>query len=221
MDLFPEIRQAEIMDWRDAERVRITRYLDDHFPTLAHDIGTKVDEMGWTDWLWRSDFHDREVAPLVEAWNTHSFDTLRQDMTETVQTLDAVLAGQSERSDLSWREVAEIGATAAASAAPFAILPFTGSIATVNGTSFFVFSTAVVSIPILTGVIGAAILGGIASTEFRNRQMAAMRERYKTEVIEEARRRIVGAEDEADSSLKRVLLDEVDRIARTRLEAFA
>lgn len=172
------------------------------------------------DWLWRSAFHDREIAPMVEAWMRTAFESLRQDMTASAGALDETLRAQSAQGTWSWEEIATAGATAAVSVAPFAILPFAGSLATVTATSFFVFTTSAVSIPILTAVLGMVAVGGIVSTEFRNRQIAALRKRYLGQVVSAARSRILGPEaGNAAASLRGLLLGEVDRLTRARLEA--
>lgn len=214
-----DLIRSEILDWRDGERLKIVDHLAQHLPALNKRIECAVNEMGVSDWVWRSSFHDEKVAPFVEEWMQSHYGTLRKNCEDSVRTLEEQVAKNTTDHSWSVGEIANAGVTAVASVAPLAIIPAVAGFATVTTTSLFVFTTSAISLPALALAATGLAAVTFGSSEFRNRQINNHYQQQVERVQLEARRKIIGDPDNPDEpSMQRQLLAEIDQIAFQKME---
>ncbi len=214
-----QVDRAEILEWRERERKVLCDRIEQRLPELEALITEQADEMTMWNVVWRSSFHDEQVAPKVEEWLRALYDELRSDIEDSAIESERLINPGDTDQAWSWGEIAAAGAAAAVSVAPLAALPFVAGIATVTTTSFFVFSTSVVSIPVLTAVVGGLAVSGYGGHKIREKTFDYFVGNYRKQTVLEARAKVIGetgADDE--DTLQNRLLNEIDLIAISRLE---
>lgn len=221
MTLLPvETRRAEILEWRERERKKLCDLIDERLSELDALIVEKIDQMGFMDTLNRTDFHDKEVAPAVEAWLRAQCEDLRRNIEESAVQLKKLVTG--EHADHSWGvdEIVGKGLATAAILVPIATIPFAVTLATVTTTSFFVFTTSAVSIPILTAVVAGLTVTGGGTVVVQQKVFGYFNDKYRQQALAEARAKVIGTTGaDNELSLRNLLSNEIDKIAISRLEA--
>ncbi len=213
-----QVDRAEILDWREQERKALCAQLEDRLPELDALIDEPINEMTLWNAVWRTSFHDEQIAPKVEEWLLALYEEFHRDISESAFESEKSISGETSDQAWSWGEIATMGAATAVSIAPLAAIPFVAGIATVT-TSFVVFSTSVVSIPILSAVVGGLVLSGIGGHQVREKTFEYFVENYREQTKAEARAKVVGKTGaDNEDSLRNRLLNEVDLITISRLD---
>ncbi len=215
-----ELFRAEILDWRDNERRETSHNIRERLQELDVLIDAKIEEMRFWDSINRSAFHNRTVAPAVEEWLRAVYEEFHRDIEQSALKSEKEIVGESSDHSWSLSEIAVAGAATAASLAPLAAIPYAVGLATVTSTSFFVFTTSAISIPILTAIVGGLVVTGIGTQTLRQKTFDYFAEKYRTQAKHEARTKVVGESgaNEEDTLLNR-LLNEIDLVAISRMEA--
>ncbi len=214
-----ELDRAEILDWRNSERLELVSAIKERIPSITQKTDALIDDMSAWDSIWRSSFHDREIAPVVESWLVEVMTELKHEIEESAQISERSLGNDATDHSWTWGEIAGAGAATAATLAPLAVLPFVASIATVSTTSFLVFSTSVVSLPILAVVVGGATIAGVGGEKTRRYVSSWITDGYREQVRAEIYNKAVGDPVDLEApALCRRLLADIDLIANTRLE---
>lgn len=213
--------ENEIVRWRNQERLEVVEFLASRVEDLCAMARTRIDQIGMQDMV-RGGFHDREIAPLVEAWiaarQQDLIARIDQAAESSMEQVEARLTISGEGH--SWTETGlAIGGTAL-TVAPLLAVPSLLSAATVTTTSFLVFTSTAFSWPILA--VGAVCLGAASFTGFRahDRGKAWYRNRYAGKVCDQIRVQVLPDPMSGPGhSLGNQLLNRIDVIAQARLEA--
>ncbi len=214
-----EPRRSEILEWRESERKDLFDKLKLGLPDLDALIIKQIDSMGFKDAFLRSEFHDREVAPEVENWLRQQFDELHRNIKDSAIKSEKIITGKSNDNSLKDIEFASMGLSVVGTLAPIAAIPAAVSIATVTTTSFFVFTTSAVSIPILLTALAGLLVSGVTANEIRRSTFKHFQKKYCEQTISEARTRVFKPLEAKDTScLWTVLSNEIDIITLKRLE---
>ena len=219
MSTSSELDRALILDWRDKARLDLVRSLNARVSGFDSEIDALVEGMTGMDTVRRSRFHNKYVAPVVEEWLRELMDEFRQEIETSAGNSEVALGHDADAHSLSLGEVLGSGATVALTLAPLGVVPFAAGIATVTTTSFLVFSTSAISLPILSVVVGGALLAGAGGDRVRRRVFGKIRRTYGAQVKRNVRIKAIG--DPANPgapSVCRNLLAGIDVIANKRLE---
>ena len=219
MDTKSELNRAEILDWRNNERLDLVKEIKARVPDINAKIDTLIDDMSIWDTVRRSQFHNSTIAPAVESWLQDVMLEFRRDIETSAIDSERDLGHDPEFHTWSWNEISSAGAASVLTLAPLAVVPFAASIATVTGTSLFVFTTSTISLPILSGVIGGTLIAGAAGEKFRRNVFNKMSTNYRKQVKQNILNKVVGDPKNLEApSVCRSLLVNIDMIALKRLE---
>lgn len=220
MEKVSTLERAAILNWREQERFAVKRTIEQRLPELNEKVGILIDEMSSTDLMRLRAFHNRKIAPLVEAWLRDEYDDLRQSLQASAIESEAELGNGATNYAWTWDEALSAGVgTLMTTVAPVAFVPLAASFATVATTSLFVFSTSVVSIPILSAIVAGAVVTGLGGNRIRVRAFARRTKRYRTEVRQEIVQKALGdPKNPVAPSLCGRLQAEIDAVTAERLE---
>lgn len=214
-----ELDRAEVLDWRNSERLKLVRAIELRVPDIHTKIDALVDGMSTRNAISRTNFHDREIAPVVENWLQDLMSEFQQGIENSAVESERALGNDVEDRAWSWADVATIGGGAAVTLAPLAAIPLVTSVATVTTTSFFVFTTSALSFPILAVGVGGLIVAGLGSNKVRQFAFNKFKDRYRKQIKQELFHKAVGNPKKLEApSVCRTLLAEIDMIAKKRLE---
>jgi uncharacterized membrane-anchored protein len=214
-----EFDRAEVLDWRNTERLTVVHGIKSRLPDIDVKINELIEKMSTWDTVRRTRFHDREIAPIVEEWLQQLLTDFKQGIEESAAQSEQALGNNPKDYSWSWGEVATAGAATAATLAPLAVLPFATSIATFSATSFLLITTSAVSIPVLTVVVGGALAAGVGGEKLRRYAFSRITSGYRKQVRDEIWKKAMGDTKNLEApSACRALLAEIDMIALKRLE---
>ncbi len=219
MDTKLELNRAEILDWRNNERLDLVQEIKARMPDIDAKIDALIDDMSIWDTIRRSQFHNSTVAPAVESWLQDVMVEFRRDIETSAKESERDLGHDPEFHNWSWNEIGGAGAASLLTLAPLAVVPFAASIATVTVPSLFVFSTSAISLPILSGVIGGTLIAGAAGEKFRRNVFNKISANYRKQVKQNILNKALGDPENLEAhSVCRSLLVNIDVIALKRLE---
>ena len=214
------LTRSEVMDWRNAERLRIVETLTEQLPALQARIGEVLD----TATVWKialpRDLRDKIIGPMVQDWISRQKTRLRSDIALSAAENDRQTAQLRTKAQFSWEDLLATGAGTIMTVAPVAAVPFVVTMATVTTTSLFVFSTAAVSVPVLSVFLVGGLALSLGGYNLRRSQVQKWRTRFRQNIFTEVFNQIIGDPvNPASPSLCRNLLAEVDKVARLRMES--
>ncbi len=214
------LAKFEIMNWRDEQRARVTSTLEDRLHGLLSQTDGLIRDMPVRSMLRPTPFHDRMIAPVVEEWIARQRDLLRLDLESSAKACEEMLGTvRSEDLGWTWAEASTTVAGVALTVGTLVAIPFLGVAAVATTTSFLVFTTAAVSLPVLLGgtaAIAAASLGGYS---FRGHAINTFRKRYRQQIRDKIYKQVIGNPPVLDApSLCRSLCAEIDAVAIFRMK---
>lgn len=190
-------------------------------PELIENVEETIEGIGIKEAMQRKQFHDSKIAPKVEKWFEDQTEIFVKRLAKSVDNASKKLTSKPEEHSWSWTEIAGAGAVVAASAAPVAVIPLAASFATVTTTSFVVFTSSAVSLPLLgAGLlgVGAVALGG---QKFRQKAADKFRDLYREKIVGKIKMQALGDPLKGrKESLCGELLQTIDRIAKAELEQY-
>ena len=212
----------QIVRWRSEARRWTRDKVITAFDTLLADVSAVTATAGWPDvTVGRKRFLKTSVEPLVDAWQRKQLARIRYHLEETFEGLarDAGFSDHTQTGDRS--DHFAIAAAAAFTVAPLAAVPLLGGAVTV-GTTGLIFTTTVVAInwPL-------AMIGGVAASALfllgrskRGKLLDKHRAKLLTAIEKDLRKALIGGETSVDPSetFLGVALDQIDRIAQSRIE---
>lgn len=158
-DLASVETSLRLIDWRNAQLDAITVQLEEAFPQLAEAIANRVEKLSTVD-VGKAHFNPKKfaeglIAPWAEAQSSTAINRAEASLSDLISQLpqDSGLNGHIQS---ALPAMAGVGMLAASVLG----LPAVVSFATVTTTSFLVFSTSAVSIPLL--LAGGTILAGMS-----------------------------------------------------------
>lgn len=149
----------KLVDWRNAQLEAITAQLEGAYPKLVEAIDKHVAELSILEVGWAhfdpKKLAEELIAPWAEAQSSAAISRAEESLSELISSLphESGIAGHVQS---ALPAVAGVGMLAASVLA----LPTVVSFATVTTTSFLVFSTSAVSIPLL--LVGGTVLAGLS-----------------------------------------------------------
>ncbi len=219
MNTVSELDRALILDWRDKARLDLVRSIEARVSAFEPEIDRLAEGMTGAAILRRSRFHNKHVAPVVEEWLQALMAEFRPELETSAGDSEQALGHAADVHALSLGEALGAGAAVALTLAPLGAVPLALSIATVTTTSFFVFTTSVISVPVLSAFAGVAALAGAGGNQIGRHTVGRIRRRYSAQVKENLRIKAIGdPADPAAPSVCRTLLAGIDVIANKRLE---
>lgn len=186
--------KSEIIDWRNIERQTITKVLAKDLDKIKMLVRDTIDGMSLLDFRKTAAFHDKNLAPLVESWATYQVKSLHRKLEITQHSSHEIQKTTSGSYQWSGSDLKDTAKAASIALTPIAaIAPFATSLATITTSSFLIFTTSVISIPILVSIIGLASLGGLGLTKFKaNSMLEKTKTRYFNQIANEIDIRVLG-----------------------------
>ena len=96
MDTKSELNRAEILDWRNNERLDLVKEIKARVPDINAKIDTLIDDMSILETIRRSRFHDSKIAPAVESWLQDVMAEFRRDIETSAKESERDLGHDSE-----------------------------------------------------------------------------------------------------------------------------
>lgn len=151
--------QLGLLDWRNDQLEAITRQLEAAFPTLAADIVARICEMTSLQ-VGRAHLNPRPlaesfIAPWAEAQSLIAVRRAEASLFDLISSLK-LDGGFGAHLSTALPALAGVGMLAASVIA----LPAVVSYATITTTSFLIFSTSTISLPLL--LAGGTVLAGLS-----------------------------------------------------------
>lgn len=211
--------RAEVLDWRDAERLKIAKQTRRHYLGLDARIADRLKDIATRDLLTPQRIYRRDIQPMIATWIVEQDMKLRKIVNLSSTKSEQMLRTDALQNDLSWTDIAGVGAGAALTFAPIAAVPFVAGLATVTTTSFFVMTTSAISLPILA----AALVGGGVAAYCGSSVLVSAMDRRRHKIIVRfqtvAANLVIGDPAKPfQPSLLRNILADIDRVARQRME---
>lgn len=207
-----EIFRAEVIDWWSAERGRIAAELEERLPLLLARTGAKIDDMPMSAYVWRDDFHSKEIEPVAIQWVESEY---RRFSARIDSSFSAVVETGDDRHSWSGSDYAAVGAAAAFSVAPLAALPFVGGVVAAGG---FLFPVATIA-AVPAAIVGAGAVALGYGPTMRSWAAGKLQEGFRQTVDDGLRLRVLGDVEKPElPSLKGTLFSELDGLLAKRLE---
>ncbi len=213
------IHRSEILEWRNKERNKLFDKLNKALPDLDSLIAEKIEGMNLLDTFNRTEFHNRIVAPAVEEWFKIKFKELSKDIKISAEKSGKILVLESTDKSWSNSEITTKGLLTVATFAPIAGIPAAIATATITTTSFFIFTTSTISIPVLLISLAGLAATGVGANEIRRQTFKYFQDKYLKETQTEARKKVIRpVRDHTSFCMWSLLTNEIDEITKGRLE---
>ena len=225
MQMPAEILRAEILDWWEAERDRISEALPERLPALLYKVDKIIDDMSASDLLKRGKFVAEKVEPVVVDWIERLYKELTHELDESFRASVKEAEGGESYKNWTYGEMATAGAAIAVSAAPAAGIPFYAGGLTAAGTVVFGLTLPWTGGGLLAGAVAAAAGSAVllaAGPAVRAKAVSRLKSNFKSSIHDVIEERVLGsAADRRAASLKQVLFSELQGVALKRMELAA
>ena len=225
MQMPAEILRAEILDWWEAERDRISEALPERLPALLYKVDKIIDDMSASDLLKRGKFVAEKVEPVVVDWIERLYKELTHELDESFRASVKEAEGGETYKNWTYGEMATAGAAIAVSAAPAAGIPFYAGGLTAAGTVVFGLTLPFTGGSLLAGAVAAAAGSAVllaAGPAVRAKAVSRLKSNFKSSIHDVIEERVLGsAADRRAASLKQVLFSELQGVALKRMELAA
>lgn len=216
-----EVLRAEILDWWEAERVRLAQTVPERLPSLLYKVDKIIDDMPASALLKRGRFVTKKVEPVVVEWIERLYKELTHELDESFRSSAKEAEGVETYKNWSYGEMATAGAAIAVSAAPAAGIPFFVTGLTTAGLSAFGLFTvgggALIPAAV-TAAAGSAVLFAVGPA-VRANALSKLKSKFKSSIHEGIAQRVLDSTTGGKAvSLKQVLLNELRGVALKRME---
>ena len=222
MQMPAEVLRAEILDWWEAERDRISEALPERLPALFYKVDKIIDDMSASDLLKRGKFVAEKVEPVVADWIERLYKELTHALDESFRASAKEAEGGETYKNWSYGEMATAGAAIAVSAAPAAGIPFYAGGLTAAGTVVFGLTLPFTGGGLAAGAVAAAAGSAVllaAGPAVRAKAVSKLKSNLKSSIHEEITQRVLGASAKAkDASLTQILFSELQGVVLKRMD---
>ncbi|MEC7258113.1 MAG: hypothetical protein VXW58_09855, partial [Pseudomonadota bacterium] len=215
-----ELQRAEIMDWWEAAQDHISKTIPDRLPALYYKVDQKIDEMSWHSVIFRKRSKANEINKIVDKWIERLYSELTHDIEKSYKISARKIAKSRSTVNSGYSDLFESGATAILSIAPFAAYPMLAGGMTTAGVTFLGFTIGGGTIMLAPAL---ALLGATAlfclGFFIRSMVLNGKKKRMKKTIHESINEKALGNPKNLDeTSLKGLLLEELKKVAKKRLE---
>ncbi len=248
------IKRDGVFNWREKTRQQIIECLEKRLEKKAIDIDELISKkflelstlekikvvvgpLGGSRFQKEAtEFHDEKVAPEINKWLNETYKDLCQDIPEKPDSNSINNTHGPDRFAQNWNAILQAGGGTLSVIGAISALPAGISVGVTTTTTLFIFTTSVVSIPIIAVAASSAALATYFGITKFDRAVTTeeLTSVYRNQVVSALREKVLGTEylymnpsdennpelPEKEMSLAQILLLEVDHMASLKLKEY-